>query len=380
MIQLVKINLANATRLLVGLFVVVGIISNLRVDGATPENCGVTLESLGLTATQGQKIHEADESSHFKVKVYRGIVGGIPRTIVMLGESHYKNENDSELGKRVVQEFNHIGLEGVQVDQYWGGKYLLSPMLDGIQWMFKFFSAGKINKGSTIGDAQLMAYAQTAEFKEEIRKLFSEMSAKDLQRLRELTAEEKSKSPIDISLDGGSIKFPIDDILKILDEEPLTNMAAPENPIKTYHLEKGHRPKIWEQAASIGLPLWMGYAIYGWGASLFSIGSDVSQGKTGHAFQTAVILGTGITLAVLQIKFRDRFPIAKIITWPISAAIDVGFGYGRNQTMIRNSIEVFEQDSNVRVLINIVGAGHVSGMGSGFMKKHGFEEIPVSGL
>lgn len=70
--------------------------------------------------------------STFFVRIASGVVNGTERTVVFLGETHFKTETGSKDMDAIVKQFDFFGVEGLDPDKYWGQakafEYLLAPI------------------------------------------------------------------------------------------------------------------------------------------------------------------------------------------------------------------------------------------------------------
>lgn len=113
----------------------------------------------------------------FSIRVATGTVNGIPRTVVLMGESHFKTDAVSSKASTVTDKFDLYGVESVDTSNYWGHAQALSVMLDALKAIFKPFL-----NGSTVYDVN----EKVAE---------AEQNPENLKKLKEVIQLEKNYQP-----------------------------------------------------------------------------------------------------------------------------------------------------------------------------------------
>lgn len=116
--------------------------------------------------TQGQKaiLAKVEQHDNFKIGMVDVTVDGIPRTVVILGESHVKFAQASDEGKDVIGYFTLRGIENYSADdaKYWTaqGDASAQKTVQQAQWETKLVTtiAKFFVKGSTITDSWYTGY------------------------------------------------------------------------------------------------------------------------------------------------------------------------------------------------------------------------------
>lgn len=110
-----------------------------------------------LPGTDTHTLSEVQKSSQFGVNIYKRVKNNKTQVIVLLAEAHIKSKEASELGKKMINDFNgDFGVEGLNIDNYFMGSY------------FRIFLHGLYNtiafslnaEHSTIYDAFFLAQKQ----------------------------------------------------------------------------------------------------------------------------------------------------------------------------------------------------------------------------
>lgn len=316
------------------------------------EPCGAA-----LTRSQVQVLNESlQETEHFDIQVYAGSVEGQSRTVVFLGETHYKGEKDAVIGQRIIKQFQYYGLEGVDLSKYWGGK-AMSIALDAIGFMFKMFTFGKKNRGSTINDAAARASLS------DILAHFKEFS--DRNRLAELTPEEADR--FEVSINGEVIKG--SKILTVIAELEKHLSDAP----RMFNLEKDHRPNLVEQVGSVAFPAFLAWVAYTVGYDLVRASSETVSGDTWELPQTIGLMAASVALPLALKKVLGKYDIfSRAAGW----TMDIFFGFGRNRTMTNTILKILKEHPQTDTLLVIVGAAHTTPMGR-LLIEQGFQRVPL---
>jgi hypothetical protein len=112
----------------------------------------------------------------FSIRILSGNVDGISRSVVLMGETHFKTKSVRQKAESVVNAFDLYGTEGVELKQYWGNAKALDYMLE-----FVNAALGPLLQGSTVNSA----YENTAVTDADI----------ELQHKREVIELEKNFKP-----------------------------------------------------------------------------------------------------------------------------------------------------------------------------------------
>ena len=82
-----------------------------------------------LTEAQAAVLRATVESTnHYTIKVLSKDIAGKNRVVVILGEgSHTKGQQDSDLGKQILNQFSVYGIESASPAATWGGRLIAWP-------------------------------------------------------------------------------------------------------------------------------------------------------------------------------------------------------------------------------------------------------------
>jgi hypothetical protein len=77
-----------------------------------------------LPGTDLNTLSEVQKSNQFGVNIYKRVKNNKTQVIVLVAEAHIKSKTASDLGKKMVTDFNgDFGLEGLNIDNYFMGPY-----------------------------------------------------------------------------------------------------------------------------------------------------------------------------------------------------------------------------------------------------------------
>lgn len=116
----------------------------------------VSAEAHTLTPAQVAVLTEFQRVSSFPIHVLEKEVMGLPRTLVLLGESHRVKEPVSAAARELISEFHWIGTEGVRGDE------ALSRELETSYWLAKFMFSEVV--GSSPGVIQMAQSRFNSQF------------------------------------------------------------------------------------------------------------------------------------------------------------------------------------------------------------------------
>src|SRR3989338_8861245 len=69
-----------------------------------------------LSTSQRSALIEAGQEGQYPVSIVEKEMGGTLRSVILIGETHRVTAKRHELGLKLVNEFNLIGIEGVNMD------------------------------------------------------------------------------------------------------------------------------------------------------------------------------------------------------------------------------------------------------------------------
>jgi hypothetical protein len=108
-----------------------------------------------LTSQQNSILKKAQQSSWYRVKVLSREIENSTQTVILLGESHVKNTTADQIGRDILNEFEVMGLEGVDIKKYWNGTFL-KFCIRALHKAIKILSFGYLGKPSTIFTADTL--------------------------------------------------------------------------------------------------------------------------------------------------------------------------------------------------------------------------------
>lgn len=108
-----------------------------------------------LTSPQNTALKKAAESNWYRVKVLTRQIDNFPQTVILIGESHVKNNTADRLGRDILNEFEVIGVEGINLKKYWNGRFLKFCVRT-MHKAINILSLGYLGKPSTIFTADTL--------------------------------------------------------------------------------------------------------------------------------------------------------------------------------------------------------------------------------
>lgn len=69
----------------------------------------------GLSAVAKEALMEASKSSDYTIQILSRKSGDLTQNVILLGEAHTRGDSAFELRNKIIQEFNLIGTEGLDV-------------------------------------------------------------------------------------------------------------------------------------------------------------------------------------------------------------------------------------------------------------------------
>lgn len=299
----------------------------------------------------------AAKNDHYKVAVYSGEVAGKARTLVFFGETHYKDKENSELGKEVIEKFEAYGLERIDSSKTWGGK-ALGVSLSALRVVAKIFSFGKVNRGSTIDDAA--DRGRNHVVLETLKRIASDSN------LSNLSKEAADNLKIKI----GEATIPGSRLLELIGE---LEIEAKKGPL-VFALEEGHQPDLAENLGSVAIPGILAACVYTIGSAVCELGGALTAGDSMSALEAGgAVVGTLVILNGMK-RILGKYDIVHLAA---RSALEISFRRGRNKTMVGNLIKAFEQNPELDTMLVVVGSAHISGMGKLLSQQQGFIPVPL---
>lgn len=294
-------------------------------------------------------------SGDYDVRVLSGIIEGHPKTVVILGETHVKNEIEKQRGKEVVRYFAFRGLEGADLSKYWAG-YGMNIIL---KLMYNHFRKMGEKNSSTILLANDEAYyARMGEFET----LIEDDEDSDL-----ITVEDENIGHYLESLDDG-VPFK---------EETLPSRAMTTTHLKIVELEKGHQPSLSEQVSIARYPFLLLGCL---GFVCSAVSEVVVPGNNVSEVLNWIVLPPMLLNYFHHkgAKFFKRWRYNKV--YDFIFAIEYGLLDGRNKTMVKNIVKALKENTNPSSMLVIVGKLHNDGMERLLIQNYGFEKRTIEDL
>ncbi|MFS4457961.1 hypothetical protein [Bdellovibrio sp. HCB2-146] len=312
----------------------------------------------------------AADRNGYKVLVLRGDLGGETKTIVLMGETHYKDKKDSETGKNVLKEFTFRGLEGFDPAPYWFSSFL-RLVSDGVFAKMKsLFSDDKISEGSTIHDAADQG-KRSGEFEMMRARLRDVMEHKlSTGRISKERFIEKAKSFIWTLPNGKQVSM-----ADLLGEESVQKFA------KLLEIKPEDIPRAQVVNPILNVQLELGKSKPNWKDNLTMLHFMTSLGSLFNLKKVAPVVTASCSAAACFGAFGDLGPIS-------GAAIGLGasVGYGlssrltmdamgknRDRIMVENLVEALKVHHGQDTILVIVGENHVPGMRNRLEENFGFQ-------
>ncbi|HKY63386.1 MAG TPA: hypothetical protein VJR29_08210, partial [bacterium] len=322
----------------------------LDQEPASPHRLPITSETLEV-------IRQAATSQEYDIRLLVKQRNGKPWLLVLMGESHAKKQEASELGQALIDQFQLRGLEGADLGKTWGGRAMDLT----IRMAMGIWHRSGDEFGSSIGDAGIDSVGR--DHLPQLRRVLAEVIR--LERLDEMSKSELEAYEAWVEHNGAGRKIKLNgsEILKIvggdLSDTPL------DTDVTTVWLEEGHRPDLLENMASVYAPAMMFLAPLGLIGSLVGL-----LPKAGLLIASAALCH--LKLARNLTGFLDP-------TSPLRAILDPleGLVLARNETMVSNISKTYQQEISHDSMLAIVGRGHLPGMASLLTRGHGFQEVEL---
>ncbi len=278
-------------------------------------------------------LKDAQKSGGYVVRV----LSKGPRSVVVLGEEHWKGKTDHQIGENVLQHFPLRGLEGVASEnRLWADRLIFGPLRHVANSRRR--GRGEETYGSTIQSAGLndVEYLLKSQPKHILKLLAAE--------IERLSAADRDKFEVSLAVGKKKMVLTGSEVLKILGrtDEKAEKRKTTSPKIKTFWLEQGHKYNFAEQLLSLYVPV-------------------VEVGTWGLAKKLGEITG----LEKTSLGF---------ITNPTSFA----FGKWRDRTFAKNIDAALREQPNPSSMLVVVGRGHIPGMIEQLTKKFGYEQIPLA--
>lgn len=310
-----------------------------------------------------EALHRASKDDYM-VQVFTKTVGGQPRVLVLMGETHTKSSLSAVIGRDVINNFDYVGIEGYVPKLTWGGQVdrkIVSPIFERLRlkrkpqfWFDRligktFFGKSGRTEGSTIDEARVAEMRRS--FIENLRSAPPQGLADFISNLeRDFPEGNRDRA---FSLAGITI-FTVSDILEMaklaFGGRDLTETRGPK---ETFDLEAGHTPDIWENLESIEA-----YIISAILASYYATAAFLPDDAliAGGIAVDSILLYKVAGASLLRGRFQTErwyerlFPLA------------LGLIRGRNATMVNNIESIFTGRDEVGQMLAIVGKDHLPEM------------------
>jgi hypothetical protein len=307
--------------------------------------CPSLSQGHGLTSQQVSALEWAQ--GPYEVSILTGEVDGIPRTVVVLGETHLKTENEFEQGRGVLAVFPDRSVEGIFLEGVDSAVY--DATMDVYSLKYGDFP-------STIGLAQVEDHI-VREAETVVReKQLTEGSPSDLSQ----TVKVVQAGGYDFSFRGAD----------------MLHLHRNRQAVRIRYLEEGYKISFVERGALYGLPIAV--------AGVFGLVTTTGIEKF-LEYQLKVPRTNGVSSDRLS---RRRF-LHSLARRASCSAILLSIGGtlyhyggmseildGRNANMVRNLLSFFRDENGLILQLAIVGRAHVPGM-TQLLEARGFTSRPL---
>lgn len=308
----------------------------------------------------------------YTVRVLRGTVAGKQRLVVLLGESHVKDEWNAKLGQLVISHFPVRGIEGFIGTGNFAYRLYCSVFIPITFGLARLIALGAANKGSSLQEA--IAYIDhertgRQRFLEIAKTMPAAHSAQALESLRQVP-EALMEDPIAPreypGVTFGQAKQAFEAVQAGL--EPSLFMKDRRT---VFPLEIGHKAGIAERFEAIAET-----------AGLLSPVIMMPFALWLHSFPPALtfVLALPIFFFVyvqlgifLSAVFGEKPWVAALLAVAAPRKL-----VDRNRTLAGNMIEIFESYLAFNTLLAIMGQAHVPGIKKILADRYGFTEVPLN--
>lgn len=368
-------------------------LSELKNPGsALPENVGqaaqtrqvLRLEDL-LPAETIRTIRETPQTE-YRIRAFVKEIDGQLRSLLLVGETHKKDDAAFIQGDRLAQGFNYSAVEGVVLSRYWGGK-ALDVLMGAYHRINTFFGDKTHRNGSTIDLVEGQAGLENV--KDSIAKRVSEVIKK-----HQLTPNSRdgwndipvsvvqghTTSMADIAtmkLEAAGAKVTGEQILDAafeMAQSPDTGRAPPRKATKIFPLEDNHTPTLTEQIGMFYLPALVASnaMVFAW--PFLPDGPVITPLKWASAAIAIPALIGSYSSKLLHKQFYDKPWMPYLKAGLLGAVVNE-----RNKTFVSSLNAIFQDNREVDKLLAIVGRGHVPGVSHSLSNEHGWRELDVPG-
>lgn len=295
-------------------------------------------------------------TAHYDVELLVGSVDGQPRTLVLLGEGHWKDATASEVGRHILAAFPDYALEGPDMDRFWGGTVLLGTMWLKTWFMTRFRGVYP----STIGDARAMV-----EVVDQARAFRAGLAAAIDAVPDEARAWARFRVP------EGLVSC--EQALRIRDDLDVLLANAPER--RYFRLEENYVPSLPENLGLVGLPLAADLGmVCAAGAVVCGTAAALATGDPAWTKLVAVGLAGGFFVKSTTAEEPARWnPAARVFRafyrWSASGR--------RDPAMARRLEAIFASDRSMPTLLAVLGRGHLPQVGETLCATGRWHPVPL---
>lgn len=322
-----------------------------------------------------QSVSEGAYEPDYTVDVMTGEINGVTRTVVLLGEVHHKTPEASEKGVNVIQHFESVGIEGYSHSKNYAGK-IRKMLTRAVKLFITKTSPGKSN-GSSLKDAATIVTRNKVirllekSGPEALSKTYPTVFSKeviDLLMRREPTEEERKQYIYDGSIKLVSYRELRDWIVLDRNRMENPNLTVPKELIR---LEAGHQASFIEKFYLTYFPIQYFNALL---SVPLILGTEIVSHfypSVSPAIRWELMVGATSWITFAEQFFADQEWAETYLPFSIALVKK------RNQTIVTNLVQNFQNNSDKALILGIVGKSHVPGV-KRLLVKQGFRPNKIN--
>lgn len=293
----------------------------------------------------------------FVLRVLQGPVGGEPKTVVLLGESHFKSESSATKAQAIINEFNFYGLEGIDAKEYWGRGEVFGHFLDSFHFVLgQFLSESSVNDVYSAED-------EGFEAEKVCRRIQNDLKSGRIGSLEHL---------LTINRELGSKALPEKELIQIY--EVIVNRKTCEDSFaKSVYLEDGYKPTVQDNLAFLMYPVLLSsIVIQKCGAVSCHRWPQFQALKFLHRLPLGV---AKVLTAYLLVDLSSRVMFGQKDWLDSFFVFSTAVYYNRNKTMAENIVHGLEENPKRSNMLVLMGMAHLAAVKEQLIKNYGFVEV-----
>ena len=354
------------------ILMITGVVSSARAGASIVNACSEALVDLPtLDAQQKDALAHAFEGQ-YSIRILQKAVGLVRKTVVILGEIHFKNNQDAIRGEQVVRAFPYRGVEMITdsyVRRFWFPRSLQATIDQFNQTIRQSMGPDRASDDTTILTSVEHYVAQAAAYQVRSGNMTdaaveAALHVKDFESFCEVPESSRGSRPFDLDANKVCAKF----------RSLLLEGAVTDKPPKFIHLEPNVNPTL---SNKIFATIWIGSVRAG--DAIFRSGIVVSA--------ISGLLAANLLAYAVPPDFSSFRLAVRLAPFAVPFVVSAGSYFGltrglaavkeRDQSFANQIVDGLVPDQD---LIQVtVGDGHSEGLARELVKR-GFEQILFSPL